>query len=155
MEIMAIEEIGDAFMEDFIACYSFNMHLNGNEFKYFCKTTDLYVEIQYSIQGDESLTIYSVSCLSKKEQDTVNDNNASENGTFTKISKKGIFTNMIQYLLTQLSNPRFRVVLMNVMIPTWFTKLRERGWKSISKRNESLNFNDCDNTSLYMTLETC
>lgn len=143
---MAIEEIGDAFLEDFIACYSFNMHSDDNYFNYGCKTTSLYIEIQYSIQGDKSLTINSVSCLSKKEQDTLLD--------IDNASSKGIFTKMIQYLLTRLNNPRFRVLLMNVMIPTWFTKLRERGWKSISKRNESLNFNDCDNTSLYMTLET-
>ena len=134
---MTIEEIGDAFLIDFISFYYNNVHSPRNIFTYDCKEVELLIEIHYSLEGDKSMNIERVSCLSREEV---------ENDEEVNVSQKGVFTKTIQYLLHRLGNKKFRVVLNNVTNQAWIAKLLERGWIIISKHN--------DNTSLYMTLET-
>ena len=133
---MDVKEIGDCFLN---TIYTGNNFVYENEFGR--------IEICYLYKQDKSLTIYDVTCLSPNE--IVNRDLVLE------VVPKGIFTKMIKYILLRLNNPKFQVFLMTIMDPEWFSKLRERGWKHIYKNNESLNFYDCDNTSLYMNLKAC
>ena len=137
--------IGDKFFEEIRVFCDNNINTPKEKiFLSYCHERNIKIEIQYTVQGNRSLTIDFVSCFSAQELSNQTQKNED-------VTPKGIFTKIIKYFLKRLNNPNFRVLLMDVVYPTWFKKLRERGWKTISKYNQLLDFYDCDDTSLYLT----
>ena len=138
-------KIGDKFFQEIRIFCENNIDTPKEKiFLYYCRERNIEIEIQYTVQGNRSLTIDFVNCFSAQELS--NKNQEDED-----VTPKGLFTKMIQYFLKRLNNPNFRVFLMHVRYPTWFMKLKERGWKTISKYNQLLDFYECDDTSLYLT----
>lgn len=150
---MTVEKIGDKFLEEIRVFYDINEDSPPeNHFTYFCSDRNLEVDICYSIQGSQSMTIEYVNCFSAEELAHLENNKDFRD---EHVTPKGIFTKIVQYVLWKLNNPPFRVFLLNVVYPEWFEKLRQRGWKSIFEKNQARNFYDCYDTSLYISLETC
>jgi hypothetical protein len=140
-----IEEIGDQFLANWAVYYSFGEDSGPVTFEW--NIDGLYIEIQYSIQGDTSLTIDTVAILTKFEKDNIQ---------MEVVTPKGVFTNMIGYILRKLNKKDFRVRLMHIVNPDWFAKLLQRGWEPVSKPNidsRYCSFYEYVDTSLYITLE--
>jgi hypothetical protein len=140
-----IREFGMQFILHFLPLYDYNVHSSGLTFRHQCES--MIMTIEYSIQGNKSLNIHTVSCLTTDEQEYLD---------IREVTPKGIFSKMIYFLLGELNNPTFRVILNNVMDSDWFAKLCLSGWEPLFKKQvKSTNFYDYDDTSMQMTMNTC